>query len=471
VPAMTADLAVSESVAASPIPIPSSALEASELATRVDGFGLVTDASYLAKCQVDTPQHIVTLVWLIVRRYRKKVGKVFDAGAGDGRFSVGGDYDSYVGYELDSKRIPVRALPTNAKILRSDAFALAEPFDFDLAIGNPPYVRHHDLGDEWRSHVSDWIKSRTGVRPSGWSNAYLYFFWLALIASANDGLVVYLVPFDWVTRPAAKSLREYIARHGWTLDIYRFDDEPFETVLTTACVVVVDKRLKAGDARYFRIAPDNSISGLQSPTLSEHQPLAYKSSIARTYARRGLSPGDQKVFLLTEAERAANGLIIGRDVVPAVSTFRRVNCDQVGLTEAFFQKNFVDAGGRCWLINSSSAPSVALNSYLQANGHRCKHNSTCSQRATWWQFEMPEAPRVLYSSGFRGPAPKSMINKIGAIAVGAVCGIYTSSDTAARQIYDHIQNLDFSTQVVAMSKGFTKVEINQMNGVLQSLFE
>lgn len=470
---MATDLAMSESVATSPIALPPSisSVEASELATRVDGFGLVSDAGYLAKCQVDTPPHIVALVWLIVGRYRTRVGKVFDAGAGDGRFSVGGNYDSYVGYELDSRRIPVRSFPTNARILRSDAFALTEPFDFDLAIGNPPYVRHHDLGDEWRGHISRWIKSRTGVRPSGWSNAYLYFFWLALIASANDGLVVYLVPFDWVTRPAARSLREYIAGHGWKLDIYRFDQEPFETVLTTACVVVVDKRVQAAEASYFRIAPDNSISVLQSPTLSEHQPLAYKRSIASAYARRGLSPGDQTVFMLTETERVANGLVIGRDVVRAVSTFRRVECDQVGLTDAFFKKNFVDAGERCWLINSACRPSAALDSYLQANGHRCKDNSTCSQRDTWWQFEMPEAPRVLYSSGFRGPAPKSMINQIEAIAVGAVCGIYASSDAAARRIYDHIQNLDFATQVVAMSKGFTKVEINQMNGVVQSLFE
>jgi hypothetical protein len=448
-----------------------SAHEELALAHKTDGFGLVSDAGYLAKCQVDTPPNIVSLIWTIVGRYRARVGKVFDAGAGDGRFSVGGNYDQYVGYELDSRRIPVQALPANAAILRSDAFALAAPFDFDLAIGNPPYVRHHDLGDEWRTHISEWIKAQTGVRPNGWSNAYLYFFWLALIATAADGLVVYLVPFDWVSRPAAKSLRAYIADHGWKLDIYRFDDEPFETVLTTACVVVVDKRHRDAGASYFRIEQDNTISALQSPTLSEHQPLAYKSSIENAYARRGLSPGDQSVFLLTEEERVRNRLAIGRDVIPAVSTFRRVVCDQLTLTQTFFNRNFVQAGERCWLLNSSRAPSATLTAYLAANGHRCKENATCRKRDEWWKFAMPEAPRILYSSGFRGLGPKSMINGVGAIAVGAVCGIYASSEAAARTIFDHIRHLDFAAQVVAMSKGFTKVEVNQMNGVVQSLFE
>lgn len=448
-----------------------SAHEERALADRTDGFGLVSDAGYLAKCQVDTPPDMVALIWMIVGRYRDGVGKVFDAGAGDGRFSVGGNYDEYVGYELDSRRIPVQSLPENAVILRSDAFALSAPFDFDLAIGNPPYVRHHDLGDEWRAHISAWIKSRTGVRPSGWSNAYLYFFWLALIATASDGLVVYLVPFDWVSRPAAKSLRAYIADHGWKLDIYRFDQEPFETVLTTACVVVVDKRHSDAGASYFRIEQDNTISTLQSPTLSEHQPLAYKRSNENAYARRGLSPGDQTVFLLTEEERIRHRLAIGRDVVRAVSTFRRVVCDQVTLTETFFNRNFVQAGKRCWLLNSTRVPSAALTAYLNANGDRCKDNSTCRKRDEWWKFTMPAAPRILYSSGFRGTAPKSMINGVGAIAVGAVCGIYASSDVAARRIFNHIQDLDFATQVVAMSKGFTKVEVNQMNGVVQSLLE
>jgi hypothetical protein len=469
---MTTDLAGGQHLSASPPDTPSiSLLEARALATRADGFGLVSDAGYLAKCQVDTPPDIVALVWMIVSRYRERVGKVFDAGAGDGRFSVKGNYDRYIGYELDSRRIPVVSLPNNATILRSDAFAHAGPFDFDLAIGNPPYVRHHDLGDEWRGHISDWIKSQTGVRPSGWSNAYLYFFWLALIVTAEDGLVVYLVPFDWVSRPAAKSLRKYIADHEWKLDIYRFDKEPFETVLTTACVVVVDKRQRGDVASYFRIERDNSISALQSPTLSEHQPLVYKNSIENAYARRGLSPGDQTVFLLTEDERTRNRLVAGRDVVRAVSTFRRVACDQRTLTDTYFKRNFVDAGERCWLITSSHPPSAALKAYLDSQGHRCKENSTCSKRDEWWKFTMPDAPRILYSSGFRGRSPKSMINQIGAIAVGAVCGIYASTDTAARRIFDHIQALDFSTQVVAMSKGFTKVEINQMNGVVQSLFE
>lgn len=435
-----------------------------------DGFGLVSDAGYLAKCQVDTPPAIVDLVWMIIRRYRSEVGKVLDAGAGDGRFSIGGTYRQYVGYELDCRRIPVDSLPANAQIMRSDAFALPEPFDFDLAIGNPPYVRHHDLGDEWRAHISDWIHARTGVRPSGWSNAYLYFIWLGLIATVQDGLVVYLVPFDWVSRPAAKSLRDYIASNGWKLDIFRFDDEPFETVLTTACIVVIDKRSANGTMTYYRISAEHQIAQISSPTLTEYQPLAYKCAMAAVFARRGLSPGDQKVFLLKEADRVRHRLRIGRDVVPAVSTLRRIDCSEPVLTNAFFEKHFVASGERCWLINTANRPSIVLRRYLQQNAHICQNNSTCAKRLDWWRFTMPPPPQILYSSGFRGQTLKALRNELNAIAVGSVCGIYTATPELADIVFSRVRNFDFGAQVVALSKGFTKVEVNQMNGFVQSLF-
>lgn len=437
---------------------------------RTDGFGLASNIDYLAKCQVDTPPEVVKLIWQIVGKYRDKIGSVFDAGAGDGRFSVGGAYERYVGYELDPKRIPVAMLPPNASILRSDAFAQVEPGNFDLAVGNPPYVRHHDLSDAWRVNIASLIHSYTGVRPSGWSNAYLYFFWLALITTKVDGIVVYLVPFDWVARPAAKSLRKFIADSGWRLDIYRFDKEPFAGVLTTACIAVVDKRASAATA-YFRIKENNSITELASPTLSSKEPLPYVVASPDAYARRGLSPGDQTVFLMTEAQRVVNELEIDRDVLRAVSSFKSIQADQLNLTESFFRRHFVDAGAKCWLVNVSVTPSKALMKYLETYGEKCRENSTCKSRDVWWQFTMPPAPDIVYASGFRGMRPKSMLNKVGAIAVGAVCGIHVKAPGLVRQVFDHIRSVDFSTQVVAMSRGFTKVEINQMNGIIRSSIE
>ncbi|MCW5297289.1 class I SAM-dependent methyltransferase [Herbaspirillum lusitanum] len=436
---------------------------------RIDGYGLAANSNYLEKCQVDTPPEIVKRVWEIVRKYRTKSKNVFDAGAGDGRFSVGGVYDQYIGYELDSKRIPIAPLPENATILRACAFAQALPKAFDLAIGNPPYVRHHDLSDTWRERISKWIKEQTGVTPNGWSNAYLYFLWLALITTKNDGLVAYLVPFDWVTRPAARTLREFIANNEWQLDIYRFDTEPFPGVLTTACIVIVDKQKKRKSIQYYRLPDNGDAVRIDNPTLSSNPPLEYVRKDADVYAQRGFSSGDQTVFLLTESQRLHHGLEIGEDVVAAVSSLREVSLENSNLTEAFFKRNFVDAGESCWLVRPTDTPSKSLMSYLNDVGGRCKNNSTCSKRAVWWKYELPVAPRILYASGFRGPRPKLMLNTIGAIAVGSVCGIYTPTAVKASHVLKSLLATELQTKVVALSRGFTKIEVNQMNGLLRSI--
>lgn len=441
------------------------------LLQRINGYGLSANANYLTKCQVDTPPSIVKMVWKIVSRYRKHVGTVFDAGAGDGRFSIGGNYSEYTGYELDPKRIPITPLPSNARILRADAFSGSQPRSFDLAIGNPPYVRHHDLSDAWRENISKWIEEQTGVRPNGWSNAYLYFLWLALINTKDDGLVVYLVPFDWVTRPAARSFREYISHSGWELDIYRFDKEPFPEVLTTACIAVINKRATRNKPRYFRLTPKGAILPISNPTLTSKRPLSYKNAVQQAFAKRGLSPGDQNVFLLNESDRSLHKLKIGTDVVPAVSSLRHIEDGQIHLTEAYFDRHFIKKGVRCWLIKPSDSPTKQLLTYLKASAAVCQHNSTCSKRESWWKFTMPEVPRIVYASGFRGARPKMLVNDLGVIAVGSVCGIYSTTLGLAKNLFTNLQTVNFDSQVVAMSRGFTKIEVNQMNGLLQSFMD
>jgi hypothetical protein len=435
----------------------------------LNGYGLAANANYLAKCQVDTPQDIVQTVWKIAHRYRDFFDNVFDAGAGDGRFSTHGEFGEYVGYELDSKRKPLATLPKNARVLRACAFAQSQPAAFELAIGNPPYVRHHDLSDTWRERISDWIKEQTGVRPNGWSNAYLYFIWLALITTRPDGLIVYLVPFDWVTRPAARTLREFIVRSGWQLDVYRFDIEPFPDVLTTACIVVVDKKKKGTATRYFRLTKTNKILNISSPTLTKNQPLAYVPSDGKIYARRGFSSGDQKVFMLNEGQRLVHKLLVGRDVVPAISSLRNVELQNTDLTEVFFAENFINKGVKCWLINSSGEPSAELSNYLALVGSKCKHNATCSKRKVWWQYELPPIPNILYASGFRGTRPKFLLNEFKVVAVGSVCGIYGPTNTVAKSLIKRLSIAEYKSRVVALSRGFTKIEVNQMNGLLQEV--
>ncbi|RYF47900.1 MAG: hypothetical protein EOO38_11230 [Cytophagaceae bacterium] len=302
----------------------SAVIHASAADASTQGYGLIDNVEYLTRCQVDTPQDVVTIVWNIAHGYRENFDSVLDAGAGDGRFSKQGTYREYVGYELDPKRILVTDIPENAKIVRACAFSNVDVHRYSLSIGNPPYVRHHDLSDEWRRNISQWIESVTGYKPSGLSNAYLYFVWLSIIATSADGLIALVIPFEWVERPAAKNLRRYIQDQGWSLDVYKFDSDPFPRVLTTASVTVIDKRSSSGSVKYYGIDQSGVVRILESATRSNLPPLSYHPRIPLAYAQRGLSPGGQSIFVLTEEQRLKFNLEIGRDVAPCVSSLRHL---------------------------------------------------------------------------------------------------------------------------------------------------
>lgn len=311
-------------------------VEAKANNSSIHGYGLIDNAEYLTRCQVDTPQDIVAVVWKIAHAHREHFGSVLDAGAGDGRFSKSGSFDSYFGYEIDPKRVPRDDLPETASIIRSCAFSNAEVNSYDLSIGNPPYVRHHDLSDEWRMNISKWIGKKIGQRPSGLSNAYLYFLWLSIITTKADGLIVLVIPFEWVERPAAKKLREFIAENRWSLDVYKFDVEPFPRVLTTASITVIDKSKTNAATSYFSIDEKGKIRPLSNATRSNLPPLKYQSRVQSAYAQRGLSPGGQSVFVLTEEQRINHSLLVNVDVLPCITTLRHVDLDSHVLSEELF---------------------------------------------------------------------------------------------------------------------------------------
>lgn len=99
----------------------------------------------LSHSQVETPAEVVSLVWNLVNEHKAQPNKVIDFGAGDCRFALAGSFGKYDGIEIDRSRWPKRTLPANVSLTYGCAFE-DNRTGYDLCIGNPPYVRHHDIG-------------------------------------------------------------------------------------------------------------------------------------------------------------------------------------------------------------------------------------------------------------------------------------------------------------------------------------
>ena len=425
---------------------------------------------YLDRCQVDTPTMVVEAVWRHIAERRQRVGKVVDFGAGDGRFARVGAYEAYIGYEIDLGRCKEFNLPPHATMLNRCAFTDVIN-DADVCIGNPPYVRNQDLPEGWRERAAAVIRERTGVAISGLANAWQYFALLALASAKSDGLVALVIPFEWVSRPSARALRDYIKTNGWDVSTNRLCDETFQGVLTTSSITLIDKRGATGRWEYFEEDQEGKFRSLLSPSGTKAGVLAYAKrhpsiSDPATFVKRGLSPGTQEVLTLTEGERVRYGLQIDHDVFPCVTSLRSLPAECLTLTRAVFRRHFRDQGRKCWLIRTDLPPSPRLKAYLEAVPASKRATRTCLLREEWWKFTMPQQPAVIVASGFRGPRPKTVVNVIGALAVGAVFGVYGLSRSRACLFAEYIKSSDLTGRVVPHSNGLRKLEPRQVHSLV-----
>ncbi len=390
-------------------------------------------------------------------------------GAGDCRLARDGAFEKYVGVEIDRKRIAAATPPPNGKIIHNCVFQ-HRGHDYDACIGNPPYAQHHDIQTRWKDRTIARLEEGLAVSLNKRCNLYIYFFCLALLKSCPNGLVALIIPYEWVSRPSSKALREYINGKQWSVSVYRFQKPIFEGVMTTASISIVDKARPDGKWRYYDITRYHRVVKRRGVTNSCHRVLDYASR-GRIWALRGLSPGSQKIFTLSEAERIRNGLK-RRDVIPCVTSLRNVPKNVRTLSRAAFQRYFVSSGEKCWLIRSyEHARSTNLNAYLDAAPPEIRHNYTCQNQAPWFNYTPHPIAQILFSSGFTDFGPKILLNWVGACAIGAVLGIHGKNKIPVRRLQDYLLRINFEKRVVAHARKLKKVEVKQLNSVLNMFVE
>lgn len=98
----------------------------------------------------------------------------------------------------------------------------------DYVIGNPPYVRVHNLAENF-----DTVKS-FGFTNSGMTDMYLVFFEIGFNMLRDGGTLCYITPSSWINSVAGQSLRRYILQNRSlksVIDLGHF--QPFKSTTYT----------------------------------------------------------------------------------------------------------------------------------------------------------------------------------------------------------------------------------------------
>lgn len=191
--------------------------------------------------QFFTPDHFAR--FMVCLASAPKGGRVLEPACGDGAFfralAVEG-YTDVTGYEIDESlniRGPGR--------VQFESFVTARlEGNFDLVIGNPPYVRWKNLDPSLKAEL---LESTLWLEHCNSLSDYLSVFVLKGIDSLREGgELIFVTPEYWVSTTHSQNLRDYIASHGYIERFYHFcETKVFSSVASS---IVVFKFVKTRNA-------------------------------------------------------------------------------------------------------------------------------------------------------------------------------------------------------------------------------
>ncbi|UFX46130.1 class I SAM-dependent methyltransferase [Bradyrhizobium sp. 41S5] len=176
--------------------------------------------------------------------------RVVDAGAGSGRFLMAAA-KAFPGAEL----IAVEVDPLAALMVRANATVLGfadrltiESIDYrsldlppidgpTLFIGNPPYVRHHEIGPKWKSWFSNAARE-LGFEASALAGLHVHFFLRTRQIAKPGDFGAFITAAEWLDVNYGKVLRRMLADGlgGTALHVIDSKALPFNGTMSTGAI-------------------------------------------------------------------------------------------------------------------------------------------------------------------------------------------------------------------------------------------
>jgi hypothetical protein len=198
---------------------------------------------------VYTPAPIVQsmMTWLATQG---TPARIVDPGAGSGRFIVAAA-ETFPGAQL----VAIESDPLSALMLRANlsargwidrAMLVVEDYrrvklppssGITAFIGNPPYVRHHDITERWKT----WYASRfadLGIKASALAGLHLHFFLQTRLLARTGDVGALITSAEWMDVNYGSALRRLLLDElgGIAVHVLKPTVEAFPGTATTAAI-------------------------------------------------------------------------------------------------------------------------------------------------------------------------------------------------------------------------------------------
>ncbi len=398
-----------------------------------------------------TPKTIVDAMVSWAHAELRKPARVVDPGAGSGRFLV-----------ASARRFPNADLiavdvdPLAALMLRANAtvhgfadrlavhlvdyrsFALQPITGSTLFIGNPPYVRHHNIGRQWKSWFAA-TANRLGFTASKLAGLHVHFFLKTRELSRPGDYGAFITAAEWLDVNYGTVLRHMLANGMGCSSVHIIDPKarPFADALTTAAITcfhvgrprseITMRSVASLDglaplSRGGRAVPWREISSARKWSVfvrePEQAPAGFIELGELFRVHRGQVTGANDVWIDNDA-----ACDVPKQLKPfTVTSARELLAAGAELTSTRGLRRVIDLPAELDTLTSDELRSVRR--FMAWARHQGAHKSyIATHRRAWWAVGL-RAPAAILCTYMARRAPAFVRNQIKARHINIAHGLY-----------------------------------------------
>jgi len=421
--------------------------------------------------------------------------RIVDPGSGSGRFTVAAGRRFPRARLLATDVDPVATLMTRAnvaasglagrtKVLLRDYRVLNRGGDGDgrtLFIGNPPYVRHHQIDPAWKHWLLKTAAAR-GYHASGLAGLHIHFF-LATAEHGSPGDVgVFITSAEWLDVNYGRLLRELLldGLGGLALHVLDPDAAPFAGVTTTGLITTFRLGSQPKSVRFRRVKTVADLGELKGGRPISRERLVEASRWGPLLRPAPKLPAGW--IELGELCRVHRGTVTGANDVwitqaretdlpeevlfPSVTKARELFSAGAALAAAHHLRCVIDLPADLDLLDANTRE--VIDRFLrQAKMRGAAEGYIARNRRAWWRVGLGQPAPILATYMARRP-PAFVRNLAGARHINIAHGLYPR-----QPLHDHVLDrlaAALRTSVVVgqgrtYAGGLTKFEPREMERV------
>ena len=443
---------------------------------------------------VYTPPGIVEAMvgWIAAK---ERPARVVDPGAGSGRFvlQAGRVFPnaSLVAVELD----PLAALLCRANLTAAEfddrSTVMVDDYrEADLGscdevtafVGNPPYVRHHQIGAQWKQWLTNTAASRD-LPVSALAGLHIHFFLATLLTAQPGDIGAFVTSSEWLDVNYGKLLRGMLTDGlgGESVHVLAPETLAFEDAATTASVTCFQIGSEARSLKMRRVANAGDLADLSkgrrvskqrlkqekrwSPLLTQTPPVpegfVELGELCRVH--RGAVTGANATWITT----ANDPQLPARTLFPTVTKARELfDADDGLLSSLRSLRAVIDLPADLSELDDDDR--ALVKRFLRFAERNGAHSSYVARhRNPWWSVGLRSPAPILATYMARRP-PAFVRNLAGARHVNVAHGIYPR-DPLSEDILDTLAASLRSGVSVSQGRtyagGLTKFEPSEMERI------